>query len=84
MPDYQRSLKFALLQCNYLLLYEVGLTFWETSSLSNCLSFLYLLLYVVVQVLVDSVGVPCRLVKGHQYTGSDDVAMNFVKIDDGR
>lgn len=37
-----------------------------------------------VQVLADSVGVPCRLVKGQQYTGSDDVAMNFVKIDDGR
>ncbi|KAG8651638.1 hypothetical protein MANES_06G007900v8 [Manihot esculenta] len=39
---------------------------------------------LMFKVLVDSVGVPCRLVKGHQYTGSDDVAMNFVKIDDGR
>ncbi|RVX18166.1 putative serine/threonine-protein kinase SIS8 [Vitis vinifera] len=35
-------------------------------------------------VLADSVGIPCRLVKGQQYTGSDDVAMNFVKIEDGR
>lgn len=26
-------------------------------------------------------GIPCRLVKGKQYTGSDDVAMNYVKID---
>lgn len=29
-------------------------------------------------------GIPCRLVKGRQYTGSDDAAINFVKIDDGR
>ncbi|KAM7267896.1 hypothetical protein ACFE04_010062 [Oxalis oulophora] len=35
-------------------------------------------------VLADSVGLPCRLVKGQRYTGSDDAAMNFVKIDDGR
>ncbi|KAL4579438.1 hypothetical protein LXL04_015586 [Taraxacum kok-saghyz] len=33
------------------------------------------------QVLADSVGIPCRLVKGKQYTGSSDVAMNFIKID---
>ncbi|XP_031090520.1 probable serine/threonine-protein kinase SIS8 isoform X3 [Ipomoea triloba] len=39
---------------------------------------------LLFKVLADSVGVPCRLVKGQQYTGSDDVAMNFVKIDDGR
>lgn len=37
-----------------------------------------------MQVLADSVGIPCRLVKGQQYTGSADVAMIFVKIDDGR
>ncbi|KAK4256587.1 hypothetical protein QN277_006291 [Acacia crassicarpa] len=36
------------------------------------------------KVLCDSVGIPCCLVKGIHYTGSDDVAMNFVKIDDGR
>ncbi|KAL0694776.1 hypothetical protein Bca4012_061956 [Brassica carinata] len=30
------------------------------------------------------VGVPCRIVKGQQYTGSDDVAMNSIKTDDGR
>ncbi|KAJ7970278.1 Protein kinase [Quillaja saponaria] len=39
---------------------------------------------LLFKVLADSVGIPCRLVKGHQYTGSDDVAMNFVRIDDGR
>ncbi|XP_065635094.1 probable serine/threonine-protein kinase SIS8 isoform X2 [Quercus suber] len=39
---------------------------------------------LLFKVLADSVGFPCRLVKGQQYTGSDDVAMNFVKIDDGR
>lgn len=39
---------------------------------------------MVVQVLADFFGIPCRLVKGPQFTGSDDVAMNFVRIDDGR
>ncbi|KAK3035898.1 hypothetical protein RJ639_033399, partial [Escallonia herrerae] len=38
---------------------------------------------LLFKVLADSVGLPCRLVKGQQYTGSDDVAMNFVKSDDG-
>ncbi|XP_077230484.1 putative serine/threonine-protein kinase SIS8 isoform X2 [Tasmannia lanceolata] len=39
---------------------------------------------LLFKVLADSVDVPCQLVKGKQYTGSDDVAMNFVKVDDGR
>eukprot|EP00268_Persea_americana_P046744 TRINITY_DN4829_c0_g1_i3.p1 TRINITY_DN4829_c0_g1~~TRINITY_DN4829_c0_g1_i3.p1 ORF type:complete len:1070 (-),score=263.44 TRINITY_DN4829_c0_g1_i3:1148-4357(-) len=39
---------------------------------------------LLFKVLADSVGVPCQLVKGQQYTGSDDVAMNIVKISDGR
>lgn len=39
---------------------------------------------LLFKLLADGVGIPCRLVKGPQYTGSDDVAMNFVKIDDGR
>ncbi|XP_059643177.1 probable serine/threonine-protein kinase SIS8 isoform X2 [Cornus florida] len=39
---------------------------------------------LLFKVLADSVNIPCRLVKGHQYTGSNDVAMNFVKLDDGR
>ncbi|KAF8398999.1 hypothetical protein HHK36_014866 [Tetracentron sinense] len=39
---------------------------------------------LLFKVLADSVGIPCRLVKGQQYTGSDDVAMNIIKVDDGR
>ncbi|KAL9243452.1 hypothetical protein vseg_017337 [Gypsophila vaccaria] len=39
---------------------------------------------LLFKVLADSVDIPCRLVKGQSYTGFDDVAMNFVKIDDGR
>ncbi|KAL0464161.1 UNVERIFIED_CONTAM: putative serine/threonine-protein kinase SIS8 [Sesamum latifolium] len=39
---------------------------------------------LLFKVLADSLGIPCRLVKGQQFTGSDDVAMNFVKIDGGR
>ncbi|KAK2986018.1 hypothetical protein RJ640_005110 [Escallonia rubra] len=39
---------------------------------------------LLFKVLADSVGLPCRLVKGQQFTGSDDVAMNFVKSNDGR
>lgn len=39
---------------------------------------------LLFKVLADSVGIPCRLVKGKQYTGSNNVAMNFIKLDDGR
>ncbi|ESQ27813.1 hypothetical protein EUTSA_v10018059mg [Eutrema salsugineum] len=39
---------------------------------------------LLFKVLCDSVDVPCRIVKGQQYTGSEDVAMNFIKTDDGR
>ncbi|RDX89886.1 putative serine/threonine-protein kinase SIS8, partial [Mucuna pruriens] len=39
---------------------------------------------LLFKVLADSLDIPCRLVKGLQYTGSDDVAINFIKIDDGR
>ncbi|XP_039029044.1 probable serine/threonine-protein kinase SIS8 isoform X2 [Hibiscus syriacus] len=38
---------------------------------------------LLFKVLADTAGIPCRLVKGQQYTGSDDVAINFVKIGDG-
>ncbi|CAN0902246.1 Probable serine/threonine-protein kinase SIS8 [Linum grandiflorum] len=38
---------------------------------------------LMFKVFADSVGIPSRLVKGHQFTGSDDVVMNFVKLDDG-
>ncbi|GMH17078.1 hypothetical protein Nepgr_018919 [Nepenthes gracilis] len=39
---------------------------------------------LLFKVLADSVGIPCRIVKGQQYFGSDDVAMNFVRIDNRR
>ncbi|XP_028805389.1 probable serine/threonine-protein kinase SIS8 [Neltuma alba] len=39
---------------------------------------------LLFKVLADCVGIPCRLVKGQQYTGSDDVAMNFIRIGDIR
>jgi tRNA A-37 threonylcarbamoyl transferase component Bud32 len=39
---------------------------------------------LLFKVLADSIGLPCRLVKGQQYTGSEAEAMNFVKIEDGR
>ncbi|MCD7451759.1 putative serine/threonine-protein kinase sis8 [Datura stramonium] len=39
---------------------------------------------LLFKVLADSVGLPCRLVKGKEYTGSDEVAINYVKIEDGR
>ncbi|KEH26929.1 putative protein kinase TKL-CTR1-DRK-2 family [Medicago truncatula] len=39
---------------------------------------------LLFKVLADHLSIPSRLVKGKQYTGSDDVAINFVKINDGR
>ncbi|XP_076935052.1 putative serine/threonine-protein kinase SIS8 [Bidens hawaiensis] len=39
---------------------------------------------LLFKVLADSVGIPCQLVKGKQYTGSNSVAMNFIKLNDGR
>ncbi|XP_062228548.1 probable serine/threonine-protein kinase SIS8 isoform X3 [Phragmites australis] len=39
---------------------------------------------LLFKVLADSLAVPCRLVKGRQYTGSDDGALNIVKLNDGR
>ncbi|XP_073140037.1 serine/threonine-protein kinase EDR1 isoform X2 [Henckelia pumila] len=33
-------------------------------------------------VLCDSVGIPCRLVKGSHYTGFEDDAVNIVKLQD--
>uniref|UniRef100_A0A0D9VKY0 non-specific serine/threonine protein kinase n=1 Tax=Leersia perrieri TaxID=77586 RepID=A0A0D9VKY0_9ORYZ len=40
--------------------------------------------FVDNKVLADSIDIPCRLLKGRQYTGSDDGALNIVKFDDGR
>lgn len=39
---------------------------------------------LLFKVLADSVDIPCCLVKGQQFTGSDDVAMNFVKVNNER
>ncbi|KAM0002104.1 putative non-specific serine/threonine protein kinase [Helianthus debilis subsp. tardiflorus] len=39
---------------------------------------------LLFKVLADSLGIPCRLVKGKQYTGSNNVALNFIKLADGR
>lgn len=39
---------------------------------------------LLFKVLADELDVPCRLLKGKQYTGSDDGALNIVKFKDGR
>ncbi|RCV20969.1 hypothetical protein SETIT_4G101100v2 [Setaria italica] len=39
---------------------------------------------LLFKVLADSLAVPCRLVKGRQYTGSDEGALNIVKFNNGR
>ncbi|XP_071691805.1 probable serine/threonine-protein kinase SIS8 [Rutidosis leptorrhynchoides] len=39
---------------------------------------------LLFKVLADSLGIPCRLVKGKQYTGSNNVAMSYIKLGDGR
>ena len=39
---------------------------------------------LMVQVLADHVGIPCRLVKGSHYTGTDEGAVNIVKLDSER
>lgn len=53
--------------------------------LFNLLTWVLLAVFsIYLKVLADSVDLPCRLVKGQLYTGFDDVAVNFVKIDDGR
>ncbi|XP_075520444.1 serine/threonine-protein kinase EDR1 isoform X3 [Primulina tabacum] len=37
---------------------------------------------LLFKVLCDSVGIPCRLVKGSHYTGFEDDAVNIVKLQD--
>ncbi|MCO5564911.1 hypothetical protein L7F22_018579 [Adiantum nelumboides] len=36
---------------------------------------------LLFKVLADHVGIPCRLVKGSHYTGTDEGAVNVVKLD---
>ncbi|KAF3954672.1 hypothetical protein CMV_020009 [Castanea mollissima] len=38
---------------------------------------------LLFKVLADRINLPCMLVKGSYYTGTDDGAVNFIKIDDG-
>ncbi|XP_057831140.1 probable serine/threonine-protein kinase SIS8 isoform X1 [Cryptomeria japonica] len=39
---------------------------------------------LLFKVLADRVGIPCRLVKGSHYTGTDDGAINIIKLDHER
>lgn len=41
-------------------------------------------LYFWFQVLADRINLPCMLVKGSYYTGTDDGAVNLIKVEDGR
>lgn len=38
--------------------------------------------YMIIQVLADNIGIPCKLVKGSHYTGMDDDAINIIKLDE--
>ncbi|XP_065849715.1 probable serine/threonine-protein kinase SIS8 [Euphorbia lathyris] len=38
---------------------------------------------LLFKVLADRINLPCTLVKGSYYTGTDDGAVNFIKINDG-
>ncbi|KAG7943359.1 hypothetical protein I3843_15G034200 [Carya illinoinensis] len=38
---------------------------------------------LLFKVLADRINLPCTLVKGSYYTGTDDGAVNFIKMDDG-
>ncbi|KAL5217412.1 hypothetical protein ABZP36_018096 [Zizania latifolia] len=39
---------------------------------------------LLFKILADSVGIPCKLVKGSNYTGDDDDAINIIKMDNER
>ncbi|KAL9168046.1 hypothetical protein ABFS82_05G135800 [Erythranthe guttata] len=38
---------------------------------------------LLFKVLADRINLPCKLVKGSYYTGTDEGAVNLVKLDDG-
>ncbi|KAJ6382715.1 hypothetical protein OIU77_031196 [Salix suchowensis] len=38
---------------------------------------------LLFKVIADRINLPCMLVKGSYYTGTDDGAVNLIKIDDG-
>lgn len=52
-------------------------------SAKTCL-LLLLLLFFTLQVLADRINLPCKLVKGSCYAGTDEGAVNFIKVDYGR
>lgn len=37
-----------------------------------------------MQVLADKVGLPCRLLRGKHYTGTEDDAVNVIKLPNER
>jgi hypothetical protein len=37
---------------------------------------------LLFKILADSVGIPCKLVKGSNYTGDDDDAINIIKMNE--
>ncbi|XP_062205022.1 serine/threonine-protein kinase EDR1-like isoform X2 [Phragmites australis] len=39
---------------------------------------------LLFKILADSVGIPCKLVKGSHYTGVEDDAINIIKMDNDR
>ncbi|GER32552.1 kinase family protein [Striga asiatica] len=38
---------------------------------------------LLFKVLADTINLPCKLVKGSYYTGTDEGAVNLIKLDDG-
>lgn len=52
------------------------ITDYAAFELFNC--------FFLMQALADSVGIPCRLVKGSHYTGVEDDAVNIIKLQDDR
>lgn len=36
--------------------------------------------FVSMQILADTVGIPCKLVKGSHYTGVEDDAISIIKM----
>ncbi|CAM0871381.1 unnamed protein product [Alopecurus aequalis] len=53
-------------------------------GLSRHRALLFKPMYLFVQILADSVGIPCKLVKGSNYTGDEDDAVNIIKVDKER
>lgn len=41
-------------------------------------------IYIFMQVLADSISLPCKLVKGSHYTGTEDDALNIIKLENDR